>query len=403
MRKSLRIRARVKWSLLIVLGCLLIAIPTVQAHALLVRSLPEAGAELTAAPATIELWFSEPLEPQFSNIHRVDAQGNELVHGASLVDPADPMHMSLPLTELSPGIYTVVWRTPSGADGHEWVGSFPMTLLNPDGTRPARGIAPVVAAQRGQLPTPIEVVTRWLSLMGAIFLLGVLIFRTFVAHPLTVEQIDGTSTPSAAYFTAVVRRSVDSALFVGLIAVLAGGWLQMLVQTLSLGNLSALPDLLLRTRTGNLILYRQFFTGLLLLSLIARAVRTPAGLARRWVRIVVIVYTLMLAVAVLSAVIPSPGPLVYLIIAFDLAAISFAILPLRQWQGKQRLLVGVQWVLGAAVLLTFSIGSHAAAVAGRGWAILGDYVHLIAAAAWLGGIGFANRVTVATVQANHAQ
>ena len=99
-----------------------------------------------------------------------------------------------------------------------------------------------------------------------------------------------------------------------------------------------------------------------------------------------IVYTLMLAVAVFSAVIPSPGPLVYLIIAFDLAAISFAILPLRQWQGKQRLLVGVQWVLGAAVLLTFSIGSHAAAVAGRGWAILGDYVHLIAAAAWLGGL-----------------
>gem|GEM_PF-4180478 len=189
----------------------------------------------------------------------------------------------------------------------------------------------------------------------------------------------------------------------GWIAVLAGGWLQMLVQTLSLGNLSALPDLLLRTRTGNLILYRQFFTGLLLLSLIASVIRTPAGLARRWVRIVVIVYTLMLAVAVFSAVIPSPGPLVYLIIAFDLAAISFAILPLRQWQGKQRLLVGVQWVLGAAVLITFSIGSHAAAVAGRGWAILGDYVHLIAAAAWLGGIGFANRVTVATVQANHAQ
>jgi len=222
----------------------------------LVRSLPEAGAELTAAPATIELWFSEPLEPQFSNIHLVDALGNELVHGASLVDPTDPMHMSLPLTALSPGIYTVVWRTLSGADGHEWVGSFPLTLLNPDGTRPARGIAPVVAAQRGQLPTPIEVVTRWLSLMGAIFLLGVLIFRTFVAHPLTVEQIDGTSTPSAAHFTAVVQRSVDSALFVGLIAVLAGGWLQMLVQTLSLGNLSALPDLLLRTRTGNLILYR---------------------------------------------------------------------------------------------------------------------------------------------------
>jgi uncharacterized membrane protein len=43
-------------------------------------------------------------------------------------------------------------------------------------------------------------------------------------------------------------------------------------------------------------------------------------------------------------------------------------------------------VLGAIALLTFSLGSHASAVTGSGWAILGDYVHLLAAAAWIGGL-----------------
>jgi len=374
------------WVLLVVLGCLFIAVSNILAHALLVRSLPAAGAELDVAPTLIELWFSEPLEPEFSTIHLVDAQGNEIAHASSLVDPADPMHMSLPLTALPPGIYTVVWRTLSGADGHEWVGSFPITLLNPDGTRPASGVATVESAQRGQLPTPVEVVTRWLSLMGAIFLLGMLSFRILVAYPTPVEQLAGVATAFAARFQAVVQRSVAAGLFVAIVSVFAGGWLQMFVQARSLDNVSALPDLLLRTRTGNLILYRQCLNALLLLSLIASAVRTPAVLARRWVQIAAIVYTLILAVAVFNVLIPRPGPFVYLILAFDLAALSFALVPLRQWQGKQRLLEGAQWLFGAAVLFTFSIGSHAAAVAGRGWAILADYVHLIAAAVWLGGL-----------------
>jgi copper transport protein len=38
------------------------------------------------------------------------------------------------------------------------------------------------------------------------------------------------------------------------------------------------------------------------------------------------------------------------------------------------------------LLATFALGSHAAAVAGSGWAILGDFIHLTAAALWLGGL-----------------
>jgi copper transport protein len=43
-------------------------------------------------------------------------------------------------------------------------------------------------------------------------------------------------------------------------------------------------------------------------------------------------------------------------------------------------------LLSGGLLATFALGSHAAAVAGSGWAILGDFVHLVAAALWLGGL-----------------
>ena len=43
-------------------------------------------------------------------------------------------------------------------------------------------------------------------------------------------------------------------------------------------------------------------------------------------------------------------------------------------------------LLGLGVLSTFSLASHAAAIDGSGWALLVDYLHLIAAAVWLGGL-----------------
>ncbi|MBK7456477.1 MAG: CopD family protein [Anaerolineales bacterium] len=41
---------------------------------------------------------------------------------------------------------------------------------------------------------------------------------------------------------------------------------------------------------------------------------------------------------------------------------------------------------GVITLLYFSLGSHAGAVAGSFWAILSDYIHLLATSAWVGGL-----------------
>ena len=334
-------RSLARWlmglSLLFLLHGLWPAVPIAHAHALLVRSAPAAGAALTLTPATIDLWFSEPLEDGFSYAYLVDAQGNVIGRDAATVDPADRLHLIVTPPPLAPGIYTVVYRTLSQSDGHEWLGSFPLTVLNPDGSRPtgaAQGAVTADDSQGGALPPPLKVASRWFSLMGAIVLAGVLVFRQVVigGAPIQQEEVPGASASTG--LLATFDQTIRIALILGIGAVFIGGWLQVMAQMVSLGDAAgqsgATLDLFFQTRAGTLIVARQLLVGALLL---------------------------------------------LTIVSTSLAA---------------RVRVGLQWVtliLTLALLATFAVGSHAAAVAGSGWAILGDFIHLLAAGVWLGGLG----------------
>ena len=295
----------------------------VNAHALLVRSLPAANAELAAPPTTIELWFSEELEAQFSQAYLVDTAGTEIGRGSATVDPADPKHMSLPLPALAPGIYTVVYRTLSRADGHEWIGSFPLTILQPDGSRPTPGATSVAVgaeSERNELPTPLQILSRWLGLLGGMLAFGACCFVRIAPKAATPEEAQGVMQ--------AVHRAIKLALLVGIGLLLAGSWLQLAIQMRALGDRGALTDLLLQTRSGNLLLSRQ----LLALSLLYITLRSVGQRRDGW----------------------------------------------GWW---------LSFALSGVLLVTFSIGSHAAGVVGSGWAILGDLIHLTAAAIWLGGLG----------------
>lgn len=312
---------------LIVLGALFFQSAVADAHALLVRSEPAAGAELTTAPATIELWFSEPLEPAFSQAHLVDMQGNEIGRGASTVDEADPMHLTLTLTELPPGIYTVVYRNLSQADGHEWVGSFPLTLLNPDGSRPAGAATmDMLGDMLGtELPTPLKTVSRWLALLGAMLLTGVLVFQQLGPALRQAEPQDSLSVR--------IEQHGRIGLVVGIGLVFVGSWLQVFAQMAALSGMGSAGgvtlDLFFQTRAGALLFTRQLLAGaLLFLTIVVTGFADKLRSAGQWLAL----------------------------------------------------------LLSLAILATFSVGSHAAAVAGSGWAIVGDFIHLAAAAIWLGGL-----------------
>ncbi len=83
---------------------------------------PEANSTV-AAPAQVSVVFTEALEPKFSSLQLMDAQGAVVSRDKSAVDPADAKHMTLALPRLAAGTYRVHWKT-AALDGHRMDGDY---------------------------------------------------------------------------------------------------------------------------------------------------------------------------------------------------------------------------------------------------------------------------------------
>ena len=355
------------------------------AHALLLRADPQPNAELTQPPDAIQFWFSEPLEHAFTGARVLDAAGAEIPAGAPQFDPADPTHLTLPLEKIEPGVYTVVWQTLSSVDGHEWVGSFPLTILNPDGSRPTGAPVEVTVNPRQGLPPLADSILRWLSLIGAALLVGALSFRWLLARP----RADDSPGPS---FDALFVPSAIA----GALLLIAAGWLQFLLQSIRLGGHNEFLELLLATRPGRLLLIRQsLLAGILPLLvpngwariLFARSI--PLGLARRIWQLLFVLYVWLIGFALGGTLIYGPNLWIFvggiLFIGSGWSELLYGgektwhrAFPQRTWAT----------LLTLAALFTYAASSHAAAAPGSGWAVAADFTHLVAAAAWAGGLVF---------------
>jgi copper transport protein len=159
----------------------------VLAHALLVRSIPEANAVLDRAPAQVELFFSETVDPAFSTIKVLDANGQPVDNGDTQVDPVDATHLIVSLRSLPDGIYTVSWKALSATDGHVTLGSFPFAIGNVD----TSALADAAQVSK-QIKLSIgEVVAKWLLYLSAMAIVGNVLFSAVVWQPARrAAQID---------------------------------------------------------------------------------------------------------------------------------------------------------------------------------------------------------------------
>jgi methionine-rich copper-binding protein CopC len=105
---------------------LLIPAP-LSAHAYLVKSVPVQRAVLLRAPARIQLWFNERLEPRYSSLSVSDSAGNRMDGGETAVSAEDPKQLSASLKSLPAGRYLVRYRVLS-VDGHVVQDQFPFTV-----------------------------------------------------------------------------------------------------------------------------------------------------------------------------------------------------------------------------------------------------------------------------------
>jgi copper resistance protein C len=95
----------------------LLAPATLLAHAYLVKSVPAQRAVLFRAPAKIQLWFNERLEPRYSAITVSDSDGKTVDLGEPAVSAEDPKQLAASIKPLPAGRYIVKYRVLS-VDGH---------------------------------------------------------------------------------------------------------------------------------------------------------------------------------------------------------------------------------------------------------------------------------------------
>jgi copper resistance protein C len=92
-------------------------------HSGLQRAEPPVESKLKRPPGEVKLYFSEPLEPDYSSVRVSDGGGAQVDRQDAHVDPSNPRLLRVTLPPLEHGIYAVIWRVLS-VDGHVTEGRF---------------------------------------------------------------------------------------------------------------------------------------------------------------------------------------------------------------------------------------------------------------------------------------
>ena len=101
----------------------LVAAAGAQAHAFLDHASPAVGSSVPTAPTVVTLWFTQDLEPAFSNVTVTNDAGQRVDLGNAHAAQGSPAELQIGLKPLPPGTYTVSWHVVS-VDTHPTEGTF---------------------------------------------------------------------------------------------------------------------------------------------------------------------------------------------------------------------------------------------------------------------------------------
>ncbi len=304
---------------------LLLPVHSVSGHAFLENSDPASNAILPTAPQTVRLTFTEPLETSYSRAELFDQTGAAVPGATSSVGP-DPRSMSVTIPAgLANGTYSLLWRTLSTVDGHTAQGYLPFTIGTETDVRIAT--QPAAAETAAGLPEGALSVARWLALLGLAAVVAIWPSWLFVVRP--------AISPAWQLGPALTRRVRKYAIYAFAFA-LAANVVALVVQAAAI---SGLPDLL-------------------------NGLTTTLSDTRYGTWWLVRVGVLLVFAAVLLGT-------------------------AWWWPWQRRPATVLALIATAALPLPFSMISHAGAEpAGQAAAVAFDYVHLLGASLWAGGLLF---------------
>ncbi len=338
-------------------------------HSVLVRAEPPPNAAREVAPREVRLWFTEPIDPPFSTVTVLDAQGRQVSGPPTVSD--DRRQMGTVVGLLTPGPYTVKWRVLSTVDSHPTTGFFLFAIGLPTALGPESG---GMAA-----PQPSFVAVRWIALLAALLLTGITLFPLAVFRPglRGLDPLTGAHVRARlTYQLGDLMRGCAVLVFVTTVAEL---FLTAVVvfdaspsDVLSRG---LLWPLLAGTHIGWSILVRMPLALLILL---------PAA---RWGQILQSI-GLMLGVGIVTlavlfrgpAALADPSHVGHLTLIVGVPALYGLVQAVRQPpQTNWMPLLAAGGILGGLTLTAHAVGSG-------GTAMVADWLHLSAAGAWLGGL-----------------
>ncbi len=329
---------------------LLLFFPSVgEAHAILVRSDPAKGAVLATAPTVVRMWFTESLNPTFSTARVLNATQIQVDKNNAHVATNDATEMDVNLPpKLPPSTYVVIWRTQSANDGHILTGSFIFTVANPDGsTQKTSGSLAgqdqlgegTSGAAAGQFDgtTLFSLLMVTLVELGTVFWVGAQFWRAFVLQLLEPKDVEQQAIlqRTEQRFDRVFSLPTLLLIFCADIGVLLG-------QALLLTNGQITPA----------------FSLTLLVGLVSTGNFGTYWLLRQLVVVLALCITL---VVLITKQLPK------------------AVMEVFVWANL---------LLGLALLIALTLSGHAAAISGNlaVFAVLSDWLHLLAASLWIGGM-----------------
>jgi len=332
--------------------CLTLLFPAIaSAHAILLRSDPAKDSVLSIAPKQVRMWYSEALNPAFSSAVVVNGENKRVDNRDAHVSSSDQTEMDVTLQpNLPPAVYIVIWRTDSAADGHILRGSFIFSIANPDGTVPtlapganpganALGGGNLTGLYTGQLdgPTVVNLIMITLVELGAIFWMGAQLWINFVLTISAETHAEERNTNER------VQRRFERYFSLPTLIILF------------LANIGVLIGQALNLSGGDLA------------SVISPTLFAELATSGRFG-----IYWMMREVVILLAMILA----IYMILQQRRSRFTRTVLPIANL------------VLASALLIAITMSGHAAAVNPNivSYAIVIDWLHLLAASLWVGGM-----------------
>jgi len=297
------------------------------------------------------MWFSEDLNPTFTTADVINGARERVDNHDAHISPNDTKEMDLTLKpNLPPAVYIVVYRTQSAADGHILTGSFIFSVARPDGTvptlspgtNPGQGLlggSNSTGSSTGQLngPTLFSLIMITLVELGAVFWVAAQLWVNFVLSLSSEQHAEERSINERVQQRFERRFSLPALLM------------------LLLANIGVLVGQAINITGGN---WAGAFSPSLLASLATSGRFGTYWLMRELVIIVAIILSL------------------------------YMLWHKQRPQLVNRLLPLINLFLGLALFIAITMSGHAAAASSNilVYSILVDWIHLVAAALWVGGM-----------------